>query len=197
MEKRLIAFYKKNCSNYIDKTKLIKMNFQYNFFEKYKPKAGARLLDAGFGSGRDTIHFMGYGYETFSVDLISEFVDAFRGIGIKNVYTMDVMNLPYENFFDVIWANDLLPMFPLKDYDELFKNFSNLLRNKGIVYISQRSSKKCLMPGDTEGVSFFNEKEDITIHISKYFDLLAMEDFVPESSYLENQTWFQYILRKK
>ena len=49
-------FYKKYAMNYINKTKNIDMSEIYDYFLKYTTTKG-KLLDVGFGSGRDMLYF--------------------------------------------------------------------------------------------------------------------------------------------
>jgi len=196
VDKRLILFYRKNAEKYIVSSKIMRMTGQYDFFEKFLPRR-FRVLDAGFGSGRDTLYFLGLGCETFAVDVIPEFFDNLSSIGVKNVYCMDVLETPYEHFFDAIWANDFLSMFRLDEYSKVFDRFYDLLADKGYVYISIRSSIKTFMNGDTYGLSFFEDKEEIAKYIEPKFEVMAMEEFIPENAPLENNIWYQYVLRKK
>lgn len=196
MDKRLTNFYTKNAQDYVNQTNNIRMGIQYDLFEKYLPKQ-ARVLDCGFASGRDTLHFMGLGCEVFAIDIIPEFVDIVNEAGLKNAYLIDFMKAPYDNFFDAVWMNDFLPMFKKEEYPELFEKLASLLRSRGVVYIATRSSANVKMNGDVRGLSYFSEMGEINNFASKKFEILQMVPFVPQNSPLENNLWFQYILRKK
>lgn len=196
MDKKRVMFYDKNYEDYINETKMIRMSYQYEKFEKYLPK-NPRILDAGCGSGRDVIHFQGLGADIFGIDYSAKIIEFLRGIGMKNVFEVDFFNAPYYNFFDAIWANDFLPILYKKEYPLFFDKCYDLLRTKGIVFITQRSNDNVYMNGDTEGLSYFHDMDEIVPYLGKKFDLLVMEDFIPQGAALEDNKWFIYIIRKK
>jgi len=196
MDRKQIQFYSKNAEAYADSTKFIRMNTQYELFEKYLPKQ-PRILDCGFGSGRDTLHFMGLGAEVFAIDITREFVTRLNNAGVINAYCIDFLDAPYNNFFDGVFMNDFLPMFMIGEYQKVFDKLYSLLRAKGICYIATRTNENMMMNGDVKGISYFEDINDINKYINKKFDLMQMSPFIPQNASLENNVWFQYILRKK
>ena len=97
-----IQYYKENASEYIRKTQNIDMTSHYEFFAKYL-NPGDSILDIGFGSGRDSMHFS-KNYSVTSIDVINEFIEHARSLGLLNVYFQNVQEMMYENNFDAIWA---------------------------------------------------------------------------------------------
>ena len=55
-----MKYYSDNSKQYIDSTINCDMAEQYNLFLKYF--SGKSILDVGFGSARDMLHFQSLGY---------------------------------------------------------------------------------------------------------------------------------------
>ena len=67
-------YYSINYKEYISFTEKVDMSDHYNRFLPYL-FSGAKILDIGFGSGRDMLYFKSKGYQVFGVDGVSEFVN--------------------------------------------------------------------------------------------------------------------------
>ena len=55
-------YYEENAISYIKDTLECDMSSQYKLLEKYL-KAGSKILDIGFGAGRDMLYFKSKGYD--------------------------------------------------------------------------------------------------------------------------------------
>ena len=66
-----IAYYDDPANAYADQTLHADMSESYERFEKYLTP-GAAVLDAGCGSGRDSLHFMQAGYAVPAIDASKE-----------------------------------------------------------------------------------------------------------------------------
>ena len=76
-------FYEDNAKAFIDDTFNCDMSFQYNLFEKYLNNA-EKIMDLGFGSGRDSLYFMSKGYDVYAIDPSESFCINAKKLGIKN-----------------------------------------------------------------------------------------------------------------
>lgn len=181
--------YSKNYLQYISSTLNIDMTEHYNHFIKYL-KNGTRILDIGFGSGRDLIYFNNSGYSTLGIDNVEEFVINAKNIGL-NVELCDFHNMSYTNSFDGIWAcgsllhSDNLPL--------AFENVSKALHNNGYAYISMKYGS---------GVSIENDKfyqyidEGILQKLCDNANLFVEEIYYSNDLLKRNQTWLNAILKK-
>ena len=86
-------YYSANYKEYISFTQNVDMTEHYNRFLPYLSH-GSKILDIGFGSGRDMLYFSSKGYNVFGIDNVSEFVDNGKANGL-NVELCDFHNLPY------------------------------------------------------------------------------------------------------
>lgn len=141
MSNNTINYYNTNVNTYVESTINVDMNNQYSFFEKYLK--GNCILDLGFGSGRDSLHFMYAGYDVYAVDPSEGFCKHAREVGIPNVYQMTAQEISFENQFDGIWACASLLHVPYDELNDVFKACRRALKENGTMYASFKF-------GDTE-----------------------------------------------
>ena len=128
-------FYKDNAKDYIQKTINVNMQEAYDFFLKYaKPKS--KLLDIGFGSGRDMLYFKSIGFEVEGIDPQPEFVDAAKKLGLS-VDCCDVNDcFNMTNEYDCIWASASMHHIKKERLNQSLKICNQLLKDNGIMYFS-------------------------------------------------------------
>ena len=68
-----IEFYNKHAKDFYLDTLNADMSMQYSYFEAHLNK-GARILDAGCGSGRDCLYFLQQGYQVEAFDASEKMV---------------------------------------------------------------------------------------------------------------------------
>ncbi len=128
-------YYHEHSKEFIDNTINCDMSEQYRFFEKHLRGKG-KILDIGFGSGRDSLYFKSKGYDVYSIDPESTFVESAKKMGLQNVFQMKAEEINFENEFDGIWACASLLHIPSKDLNSVFKKCAKALKPKGIFYAS-------------------------------------------------------------
>lgn len=131
-----MSYYDKNYKEYIDNTKDCDMSTQYLFFEKHLKKNSSTILDIGFGSCRDMIHFREKGHCVYGIDPTQAFFDYAISLGFTNIYHMDVQALEFKNMFDGIWACASLIHVNEKELNTVFKKCSKALTKDGVMYCS-------------------------------------------------------------
>ena len=132
-----LAYYNENADSYYDRTVSSDMNEQYDFFLKYIP-SGARLLDLGCGSGRDTKHFMDKGFLVTAIDgseAMCKKAESYTGL---NVRQMDFLELNDREIYSGIWASASLLHLKKKDLTRMFAKLRKALTKDGILYVSFR-----------------------------------------------------------
>lgn len=128
-------YYNKHAKEYINNTKDVDMKEYYEIFESYL-KPNFKILDVGFGSGRDSLYFKNKGYEVVSIDPIKEFCNNAKNIGLYNVIQMSVEDIEYNNEFDAIWACASLLHLKSNKLVDVFNKCYNALKDNGVMYIS-------------------------------------------------------------
>jgi ubiquinone/menaquinone biosynthesis C-methylase UbiE len=177
--------YTKDYLNYIKETKDIDMSEQYKLFMKYVPKS-SKILDAGFGSGRDISFFKQY-YDVTGIDLSGEFVSYVKENIHPNVYQMDILNLEFDEKFDAIWACASLVHFDLKDLVLSFNQFHKALNQQGILYVSLKKKSSFYLHGQ-EKITIVNLMGNLSN------DFMLIESRTSLSNY-RDQKWESFIFK--
>ena len=149
-----IAFYNANADSYYERTISADMDAQYRFFLKYL-STGARILDLGCGSGRDTKYFRDNGYNVTAVDGSEEMcrkAESYTGI---NVRCMDFLDLNDREIYAGIWASASLLHLAKKDLIRMFAKLRKALTKEGVLYVSFRE-------GTFEGIRDGRYYSDLT-----------------------------------
>ena len=128
-------YYKEHAQEFIDSTFNCDMSVQYHFFEKHLKGKGT-ILDIGFGSGRDSLHFKSKGYEVYAIDPEKKFVEHAKELGLANVFQKMVEDLSFTNMFDGIWACASLLHLKSIELNYALKKCSKALKKSGVMYAS-------------------------------------------------------------
>jgi len=130
-----LLFYEQTGDRYFADTCNIDISEIYLRFVKYLPQ-GARILDAGSGSGRDTTWFLQNGYTVDSFDGSRRMAKiSTRHTGqVTNVLTFSEY-LP-KSLYNGIWACASLLHLPIEEIKETIKKFEGSLFDNGIIYAS-------------------------------------------------------------
>ena len=189
MQDRTIQYYKDNAGNYVKQTVNADMGGMYVDFLAYIPQGG-RILDVGFGSGRDLAYFSKQGYLAHGIDLVEEFVLRARKEGLS-AKVGDFHDLPFEEEFDGIWAcasllhSDNLPL--------AFENLSRALKVGGVFYLSMKYGKGKGMDGER----FYQYvDEEMLISLAKNSGLTVEKITKTEDTLGRSQVWLNVILHK-
>ena len=187
-------YYKDNAKDYIAKTINVNMQESYDFFLKYaKPKS--KLLDIGFGSGRDILYFKSLGFDAYGIDPEPDFCIEAKKKGL-NVECMSIGDC--FNQFDVyncIWASASMHHIPKKILNRDFKFCSNMLKQDGIMYCSFKY-------GDFEGFDelgryfLFQTEKSINEYL-KDTSLKIIDIKITKDNMNRETKWLNVILKKE
>ena len=186
-------YYKEHAKEFIEDTFDCDMSEQYRFFEKYLKGSGT-IIDIGFGSGRDALHFKNKGYEVWAIDPEEEFVKRGLSLGLKEVYLMKAEEINFIDKFDGIWACASFLHVPSDSLKNVFERCAIALKENGVMYASFKY-------GDFEGVRNSRYYLDLTEQtIRKYLDgtpLKIIESSITEDVRLDRrEKWLNVILTK-
>jgi cyclopropane fatty-acyl-phospholipid synthase-like methyltransferase len=130
-----IDYYNENAERYFRETFDADLTGIYPLFLEHLPK-DAHILDAGCGSGRDSLYFIKQDYRVTAIDASEELSRlASEAIGQK-VLPFSFEEMHYRNEFDGIWACASLVHIPRSKIDRVFRNFSEAMRSGGMMYVS-------------------------------------------------------------
>lgn len=138
-----LEFYDADPEGYFDRTFHRNVSSSVERFVSRLP-AGARILDLGCGSGRDTLRFRDMGFDVLPADG-SEGMRrvAKERLGI-DVVPMRFDELPWTDEFDGVWACSSLLHVPSADLPHVFSLVRRALMDGGMFFCSFKR-------GDFEG----------------------------------------------
>ena len=130
-----IEYYDKNAEKFTQETFGLDLSDIHSSFLKHVP-TGGRILDAGCGSGRDSVAFKAAGYEVVAFDASPEMVK----IASKNL-GQEILNLSFEDIafredFDGIWACASLLHVKADDLVMVMSKLRVALKPGGVLYVS-------------------------------------------------------------
>ena len=130
-----IHFYDECSEQYAELTVKADMSKQYVKFLAYLP-TDASILDAGCGSGRDSLFFMKKGYAVTMLDASAGMCRCAEALTGQKALCMSFDEIYFEKQFDGIWACASLLHVPEKELETIFAKFWRALKDNGILYAS-------------------------------------------------------------
>ncbi len=98
--------------------------------------AGGRILDAGCGSGRDSLAFLRKGYQVVSIDASAAMVDATTRLTGQEARVLTFDALDFQGEFDGIWACASILHVARPDLGSVLTRLANALKPNGVMYLS-------------------------------------------------------------
>ena len=128
-------YYQQNAQRFFDDTVGVDMSVVYQPFLKHL-KPGARILDAGCGSGRDIKTFSEMGFEVEAFDASAELVDRAKQLTGKHVEVMHFQEVTAVEQYDGIWCCASLLHVPEEELPEVMRLLARALKPGGFWYMS-------------------------------------------------------------
>jgi len=152
-----MKFYDDHAERYAAQTLSIDMTSLYERFLSYLP-AGAKILDAGCGPGRDLRFFRSKGYHAEGFDSSIEMVK----LALKE--NLPVRHLSFEQVdwsccFDAVWASASLLHLPKSSVPSAVMKLVQVLKEKGVLYASLKVGEGESLSEDGRFFSYYREEE--------------------------------------
>lgn len=139
-----IEFYERNADVFYDDTVTADMSPIYGrFLPRVKP--GGKILDAGCGSGRDTLAFLRRGYQVDAFDGSSEMVRRackLTGIKVRHLLFESMVETPLAAKYDGIWCCASLLHVERDALPSVLSALRRALIPGGIMYLSFKYGEK-------------------------------------------------------
>jgi len=132
-----IEYYNSNAQKYYKDTISVDLTHIYNLFLERIPDGGS-ILDAGCGSGRDSLYFIKLGYDVVAFDASDKMVEISSKLIGKKVYRMTFEDFSLDKNFDGIWACASLLHIKKTDITLTVNRLAKVLRKKGAFYMSYK-----------------------------------------------------------
>ena len=134
-EEQTLEYYDHNAASYAEATSGIDMSGLYARFLKYVVPGGL-LLDAGSGSGRDTLRLIKLGYVVEAFDASPELCKlSTRRTGVRTS-CLRFQDFDSPPWYDGIWASASLLHVPLSDLNDAVGRLARALKSRGALYMS-------------------------------------------------------------
>ena len=128
-------YYNTHAKKFIQSTVNVDMSSLYQPFVSDLP-AHAKVLDAGCGSGRDSLAFMNMGYSVDAFDASLEMVKYASQLTGLTVKQQTFEQLQEVKQYDGIWCCASLLHVPRNNLAAVMKNIANALKGNGVCYMS-------------------------------------------------------------
>ncbi len=129
------SYYEKHAADFCENTLNVDLTPIHDIFCGYLKK-GAKVLDAGCGSGRDIIAFRERDYNVEAFDFSPQIARiAANNSGIQ-VSVNTFSDYQASNPFDGIWCCASLLHVPYNDLISNIENLSKALKQGGVMYVS-------------------------------------------------------------
>jgi len=133
-------WYETNAKNYFAVTVDINMTVLYVPFLSYM-KPYASILDAGCGSGRDTMYFSKRGYKVSAFDYSPALVKMATKLTGQEILNLSFQDLRFENQFNGVWACSSLLHLPMDEMHDAIYRLSRSMKTDGVLYASFKYGK--------------------------------------------------------
>ena len=132
---KTIDFYNKHAEEFTTSTFEVDMKSLYQPFLTELPE-GARILDVGCGSGRDTLAFKNKGYQVDAIDYPEELVKKATQLTGIPVRLQSFYEIDADQAYDGIWACASLLHCERTRLKEVIGKLLSALKPNGMLYMS-------------------------------------------------------------
>lgn len=134
-------YYQENAKSFYHNTVHLDMTSIYPPFLKLV-KEGGHILDAGCGSGRDSLYFLRHGYQVTAFDSCLELAELASKLIQQNVFNFGFEEVNFSECFDGIWACASLLHVGRNKIDDVLASLIRALNPSGILYASFKYGNK-------------------------------------------------------
>lgn len=193
-----VNYYNINCLDYISSSLKLNMNSMVDRFSLYGGlKDDDKVLDAGCGSGRDSL-YMKYdkGFLVSAFDASQEMVNAIKLSTNIDVKVMDFLSFDEFEKYDGIWCCASLLHVHFDDFEEALSRLIKSLKSGGILYFSIKKSEKDVKEWMIGERSFYHPGKDKIAEIANRFGLSEVDFFCTGKIGDVSQTFENYFFKK-
>lgn len=187
-------YYELHAQEFFDGTVNADMTENYNEFLKYMPEKG-RILDAGCGSGRDSLMFKLLGYNVTSIDGSFEMCKLASKHIKQEVLHMQFQEINFKDEFNGIWACASLLHVSSSEIEMVLNKLKDSLKDEGIIYASFKYGD---YEGNRNGRYFNDFKEETAINLFKKVNFNIINIWITNDSRPERQDeqWVNILAQK-
>lgn len=151
-----MSYYNANATKFLEDTLGADMTVLHEVFLERLPQT-AVILDAGCGSGRDSLYFKSIGHFIVAMDASQEMCQ-FAGEYIgESVLLCRFQDMHFKVLFDGVWACASLIHVPSNEMVNVLQRFNWYLKDNGIMYASFKYGD---FEGEREGRYYLDLTEE-------------------------------------
>lgn len=187
-----LKYYQDNAQTFFDGTVNVDMSSLYETFIRHLAP-GARVLDAGCGSGRDAKAFQEKGYQVEAFDASSAMVELAREYTGLPVQLMTFADVDWKEEFDGIWCCASLLHVPAAELPGVMQRLADALKPGGVWYVSFKYGDG---EREVDGRRFTDMDEvelRALVGVVEVVDIWVTRDKRPG----RDESWVNGVLRKK
>ena len=191
---KTLNYYNINAKDFIQGTLNVDMTELRTKFLSYLSPC-AHILDAGCGSGRDSLAFKEAGYTVTAIDGSKEMCKQTATLLGQPVRTLIFQELEDVALYDGIWACATLLHVPEDEMVDVFTRLSRALKEEGILYASFKYGD---FEGERNGRYFtdYTEKR-FAVLLEQFPEFVQVEQFITVDQRPDREErWLNVILRK-
>ncbi len=193
---RTMSYYEIHARTYAEKTLSVDMGKIYQKFLKNVPCHGT-ILDAGSGSGRDTLKFLDQGYRVEAFDASPKLAALSTQVTGVPTRVLRFHELDITCRYDGIWACASLLHLKRDELVDAFERLQRALKPNGALYASFKAGTEERVAFDGRWFTNMNE-ERIKKTIEEIAQLSIMDMWLTpgEGVFYRQGDWFNLLLRK-
>lgn len=190
-----LQYYQANAQTFFDGTVNVDMSALYETFTRHLAP-GARVLDAGCGSGRDAKAFQEMGYQVDAFDASPAMVELAREHTGLPVQLMTFADVDWKEEFDGIWCCASLLHVPAVELPRVMQRLADALKPGGVWYVSFKYGDG---EREVDGRRFTNmDEDDLSTLVSSLTAIEVGEVWLTQDKRPDRkEIWVNGILRKK
>lgn len=170
-------YYNNNADSFFNNTIDVDVKSLYQEFTPYLP-ANAKIIDAGCGSGRDTLYFLNQGHDVIAFDASKELVALAEKHTNHRIQHSTFLSFTTEhNSQDGIWACASLLHVPMSELEQTFLHLGQFLKTGGVFYCSFKYGNNEI---ERNGRRFTNLNEALLRHLLSALPLSIQKTWITE-----------------
>lgn len=187
-----LRYYEDNAEAFIRDTLDKDMDLQYRHFESYL-RPGMHILDAGCGSGRDSLYFKNSSYKVTAFDASQKMCQSASQLLNQEVLRLRFEEMDFVNSFDAIWASASLLHVSKKEMPDVMDRLAKALKPGGVLYASFKYGDKEFIKEERSFNSYTQESFTALIRETSFHckEMFVIEDARPEK---KDEYWLNAIL---
>lgn len=188
-------YYQHHAQAFFDGTVNVDMSSLYECFTRYLPP-GAKVLDAGCGSGRDAKAFQEMGHQVEAFDASSEMVAlAIQHTGLS-VQQKSFADVSAQQEYDGIWCCASLLHVPAQELPSVMPKLADALKPNGIWYVSFKYGDN---ERENDGRRFTDMNESSLERLLEAVPQITIETMwtTQDKRPQRDEVWLNALLRKR